>query len=568
MDQAGRVLPVLDRLTLPSLPSYEIDAFNCGECAPLRSLAARRVFDALAAACSFGRVDALEELRFLRLEEVNKYLAARPENCAENSGTGTSTENAVELLCVAAENGHSDVVEWLLAQEVPADSREPSRIPPYGMSPLEVAASAGHVNVAQRLLAAGVDPNATNAVGTGPVHDAAAAGHLEALKLLLHAGARPFNEGEIFPAIVFAAIGGHAACVSALLDAGAPVDAMFGEGPMQSISSLQAAAANGHLDAVKVLLTARATIEAESRSPLVMAAAGGHTSVIKELIERGARVDKPKVWCASAHALRVIAVLTIVVPVLVILTPLVMGVALMQVSNSIDPSGTPIAIPGILAFMSTFFFMTQSGQARTKRCAAALERWFLWLTSYFRRHFGMTPLYVAARNGHLEAVQALLAAEARVDQQVDLVAVAGTDHHVCRDVLRSYPLGCPLNVDGLSRYVPQTTAELPGLLEGGGTFFSLITAGWAFGTGMSACSYGSFETPLYAAAAQGHLPVVRALLGAGARKSASRHGGPCCCCFWKGPAQAARAGGHEEVAAALDGGQAAFAAVNTDVSLV
>ena len=120
-------------------------------------------------AASAGNVDAL------------KAAQASGESLNATDSDGTTP------LHLAAYKGQKATVDFLLAQEGilkdPADKR--------GMTPLMLAAGAGHAEVVRSLLKAGEDPKRTAADGATALHRAAAQGNLEVVGLLLEAGADP-----------------------------------------------------------------------------------------------------------------------------------------------------------------------------------------------------------------------------------------------------------------------------------------------------------------------------------------------------------------------------------------
>jgi ankyrin repeat protein len=88
---------------------------------------------------------------------------------------------------VAAYKGQKEVVEYLLAK--PGLLKDP--VDNWGITPLMLAASAGHAKVMEVLLAAGCDFKLKSGDGSTALHRAAAQGHLTAVELLLAAGANP-----------------------------------------------------------------------------------------------------------------------------------------------------------------------------------------------------------------------------------------------------------------------------------------------------------------------------------------------------------------------------------------
>lgn len=118
-------------------------------------------------------------------------------------------------------------------------------------------------------------------------------GHEEIVRRFLAAGAageailnpRSF---EFDDPLVFAAKASHTAVIALLLEAGAAAGNIRSEGP------LIAAAGNGNLEAVDLLVAAGAEVEEDNEDgfrPLIEAAAKGHLEVVRRLVELGADVD-------------------------------------------------------------------------------------------------------------------------------------------------------------------------------------------------------------------------------------------------------------------------------------
>ncbi|CAF3455143.1 unnamed protein product [Fusarium graminearum] len=104
------------------------------------------------------------------------YLAAR---LIKDAGFDELT-----ALQTASEGGHLEVVEKLLAAGVDADSKDTD-----GRTALQVACEAGHLEVVEKLLAAGADADSKDTDGRTAFQVACEAGHLEIVKKLLAAGA-------------------------------------------------------------------------------------------------------------------------------------------------------------------------------------------------------------------------------------------------------------------------------------------------------------------------------------------------------------------------------------------
>ena len=111
------------------------------------------------------------------------------------------------------------------------------------------------------------------------------------------------NEVGMYP-VHLAARRGQGKVLQILLQAGADVDA-----PQIRVqaSPLQYAATGGYVEAVRVLLDAKANVNATDsvgRTPLMWAATKGRVSVVKMLLERGvdANQETPTGWTALMYA--------------------------------------------------------------------------------------------------------------------------------------------------------------------------------------------------------------------------------------------------------------------------
>jgi ankyrin repeat protein len=184
-----------------------------------------------------------------------------------------------------------------------------------GLTALQWASGKGYEPLAKIVLSRGADVNARNpSDGKMPLHFAAGGGHEEVVRLLvenradvgaadgaivrvpLWPGRTSRSEGDGWgrefgnTALHYAAERGAAGIVSALLDAGADVNA-FDKGGQ---SALHEAARRGHVAVVKVLLDNGADIEGqghEGEKPVQSAIDGRNEAVVWLLIDHGAAVN-------------------------------------------------------------------------------------------------------------------------------------------------------------------------------------------------------------------------------------------------------------------------------------
>lgn len=148
----------------------------------------------------------------------------------------------------------------------------------------------GDREAVRALLKAGADVNAAEGDGTTALHWAARSGDADLVQMLLSAGAnvRATTRLGAYTPLMMAAQAGHSAAVAALLAGGADVEARTTTGT----TPLMFAAQSGDTRTVTMLVEGGAKVDAREsameQTPLMFAAANNRTDVVKLLLARGA----------------------------------------------------------------------------------------------------------------------------------------------------------------------------------------------------------------------------------------------------------------------------------------
>ncbi|HBS26533.1 MAG TPA: hypothetical protein DD827_05295 [Gammaproteobacteria bacterium] len=141
------------------------------------------------------------------------WVAGMILSCAESE-----PENISEQLFVAAESGHTDVLDKLLNLGLAVDTRDACLF-----TPLMKAALGGHIGTVDYLLGMAADPNLTDKGGYSPLMLAASNNHSEIVRILLEAGAHvDLAEKTMgWTALIWATKNGHQESSNILLEFGA-----------------------------------------------------------------------------------------------------------------------------------------------------------------------------------------------------------------------------------------------------------------------------------------------------------------------------------------------------------
>lgn len=161
---------------------------------------------------------------------------------------------------------------------------------PVEPSPVADAAMAGDREAVRALIRSGADVDAAQGDGMTALHWAAERGDPDLTRLLLEAGARGTVVTRLggYTPLHLAARAGAGPVVRLLVEGGAPADRAADNGT----TPLHFAAASGSVEAVEVLLAAGAEVDATEsawqQTPLIFAASWGHAGVVRLLLAAGA----------------------------------------------------------------------------------------------------------------------------------------------------------------------------------------------------------------------------------------------------------------------------------------
>ena len=199
--------------------------------------------------------------------------------------------NLDEMLSLACRQGKQEMVELLLENGARLDCKNKA-----GNTPLVEACSQGHADVAKLLLerdTSNIDI-ATEWTSDSALTWACTLGNESIVRLLLDRGSDiEHRTKDGCSALMFAALAGHAAVVSMLLEQHAAVNVVSDS---NHDSPLTFACWKGHDKVVTLLLQYGAHIEHRTKegfTPLMFAALGGHLAVAEELLRNGAHVNVP-----------------------------------------------------------------------------------------------------------------------------------------------------------------------------------------------------------------------------------------------------------------------------------
>src|SRR3954469_9406744 len=258
-------------------------------------------------------------------------------------------------------------------------------------APVADAAMQGNKDAVKSLLKQAADVNAAQGDGMTALHWAAMKDDADLAQTLLFAGANVRATTRIgsYTPLILAAKNGSASVMAPLLKSGADVNAATSNGT----TPLMFAAASGNVDAVNTLLEAGADVNAKESvrglTPAMFAAASNRAAVLEVLAKKGADLKATSKVTDLAALSRDPAALREFTQG----NPTVPGQEPQGSRNGPAPAG-------------------RGGRGPQ---TPGVDRNFQ-LNELVAAQGGMTPLLLAAREGHLESVQALVTAGADVNQ--------------------------------------------------------------------------------------------------------------------------------------------------------
>ncbi|MBI4027589.1 MAG: ankyrin repeat domain-containing protein [Verrucomicrobia bacterium] len=353
---------------------------------------------------------------------VKKLVENNPELVNAYDGSPAQTP-----LHTAASHGHLQIVELLLAKGAQVNAKDE-----YGATSLHNAARSRHKDIVELLLSKGAEVNKGDFFNHTPLYRAAENGNQNVVKLLLQKGAnvhvRDSEDGTT--ALPLAIRGNHERIVHMLLARGADVNVADHDG----LTPLHWAAQRGNTRIATLLITKGAAVNAKTEAgvnPLHLAALAESTNMVEFLLSNKA---EPDIFVASGlgKADRVAQLLKSA-PHLALVRDTNTWTALHWAAESSQTNTAELLLAhGAEVNARTQWLNGPSGtypkeggdvplHFATKHEHTNMVAWLLAKGANVNA-VGLkneTPLHVAVKNGHLDIVEQLLAKGAKLNLRND-----------------------------------------------------------------------------------------------------------------------------------------------------
>ena len=241
---------------------------------------------------------------------------------AQKVDVNTAEPDGTTALFYAADRGDVEAVDLLLAAN--ANVKAANR---YGVTPLSVAAVNGNAVLLQRMLKAGADPNVALPGGETALMTASRSGTPETIRALIAAGADVNAKDKVRgqTALMWAAIDNNVPVIKELVKAGADIKArahepegvfaksdvmgfqtenQFDKKAKDTLTALLFAVRQGSFEATKALLEAGADVNelaGDGSGAVVIALINAHYELADLLLDRGADVNAAKSGWTPLH---------------------------------------------------------------------------------------------------------------------------------------------------------------------------------------------------------------------------------------------------------------------------